>query len=187
MTLFEYVAVAASLICSFAAVRLLGGVTTALRPESRYWIHALWIFMMVFQLSTQWWLFWAYHDIEWDYGRFILALAPFAILYVIASLLVPNDMDAVSSWKDHYYEIRVRVFSLSVALISSMILNTIVLLGHPVLHPRRIIPGTILALFAAGLASERPKTHAVIVLAVTIMMLAVSIAFLRPGSFGIAP
>jgi len=74
MTLFEYVAVAASLICSFVAVRVLGAAAAVLRPGERYWVHAAWVFLVLCILSVQWWLFWSYHDVEWTYARFILAL-----------------------------------------------------------------------------------------------------------------
>ncbi len=187
MTLFEYVAVAASLVCSFSAARLLGGVTATLRPERRYWVHATWVFSVVFGISLAWWLFWSYREVEWDYLRFLLALSPLAILYVLTSLLIPTDVDAVCSWRDHYAGIRVRFFALNLAYLATNTLNTAVLLGQPVFYQQSILTGAMGAVFVAGMISDRPKLHAAIVLVqVGAILLGASFA-LRPGSFGAAP
>jgi len=59
----RYVAVAASLVCSFTAIRFLGGAAAAVRPSERYWVHATWVFLVVVLLSMQWWFFWSYRDV----------------------------------------------------------------------------------------------------------------------------
>ena len=187
MSLFEYVAVAASLVCSFAAIRLLGGVAAVIPRNGRYWVHTTWVFMIIFFISIQWWFFWSYRDIEWDYGRFMIALLPLGIVYVISTLLIPADTAQVRSWRIHFFEIRVRFYALGLGFIAATILNTVVLLDHPVFHSRRIIPGTFGAILVAGLLSEHPKLHAVIVLAMAAWAAVMAVVFMRPGSFGVAP
>ena len=187
MSLFEYVAVAASLVCSFAAIRLLGGVAAAIPRNGRYWVHATWVFMTIFLISIQWWFFWSYRDIEWDYGRFMIALLPLSIVYVISTLLIPADTAQVRCWRIHFFEVRVRLFALALALVAAGILNTVVLLGHPVFHPRRILPGALSAVLVAGLVSEHPKLHAAIVLAMAALSAVLAVVFMRPGSYGVAP
>lgn len=113
MTLFEYVAVAASLVCSFAAAHLLGGLAAVLRPDRRYWVHAIWVANIIFGICLAWWFFWSYREVGWDYLRFLMALSPLAILYVVASLIIPADPDSVPSWQQHYFDIRVRFFALN--------------------------------------------------------------------------
>ena len=187
MTLFEYVAVAASLICSFSAVRLLGGAAPALRPEVRYWVHAVWVLMLMFLLSVQWWFFWSYRDVEWDYARFMLALSPLGLLYVQSTIVVPADTSEVKSWRAHYFDIRGRIFAIGLAMLAAMVACTVVLLGHPILHWRRVLPGSMAALFLVGLVSERPNVHGVIAVAMTALMVVAAVVFVRPGAFGIAP
>jgi hypothetical protein len=125
--------------------------------------------------------------LEWNYARFILALSPLGLIYVVTSLVIPSNIDEIDSWRAHYFEIRVRVFSLSLAILVAMVVCTVVLLGHPVLHPRRIIPGIMAVLFATGLVSERPKVHAGITVLYAVLLLVVAAVFTRPTSFGIAP
>jgi hypothetical protein len=138
MTLFEYIAVAASLICSFVAVRILGGVAAVLRSGERYWVHAAWIFLQLWLLSVQWWLFWAYRDVEWSYGRFILALTPLGLLYLLSAILIPANVDQVVSWRQYYFDNRVRFFGISLATLLVMISNTVVFFGHPRFQSPRV-------------------------------------------------
>lgn len=187
MTLFEYVAVAASLICSFVAVRLLGGIAAALRPGARYWLHAAWLFMMFGTLSVQWWFFWSYRDVDWTYSRFILALSPLALLYVLASLVVPADPMQVESWRVYFYEIRVRVFALTLGILAAMVTTTVVLLGHPLLHSRRVIPGAMALLFMTGMISDRPKVQEAIAIGFFVILAVVGLVFAGPSTFADSP
>lgn len=187
MTLFEYVAVAASLVCSFSAARVLGGVTATLRPERRYWIHTTWVFSVLFGISLAWWLFWSYREVDWNYLRFLIALSPLAIVYVLSSLLVPADAESVLSWRQHYFEIRVRFFALNLAYVAANALNAVVLLGQPVLDLQTLISGGIAAMFGAGMVSERPRLHAAIAVAQVLLMLLGASVLLRPGSYGATP
>ncbi len=187
MTLFEYVAVAASLICSFVAVRILGAIPLVLAPDRRYWVHAAWVFLLLVLLSIQWWIFWSYRDVEWTYWRFVLALAPLGLVYVVSSLVIPANADRITSWKAHFFGIRVRVFALALANIVVMVLCTVLLLGHPLLHPRRIVPGALSALFVVGMASDSEKVQGAITAAYVFLLLGVALVFARPETFSVAP
>jgi hypothetical protein len=187
VTLFEYVAVAVSLVCSFAAVRLLGGLAAVLDPDRRYWVHATWVFGGLYGLSLSWWTFWSNREVEWDYARFLMALSPRAILYVIAGLLIPADTQSVRSWQHHYFNIRIRFFALSLAYVAAIILNSVVLLGAPILHPRHLPLGVLGVMYVVGLVSEHPKLHAAIVMAFVGINLIGTALIMRPGSLAVVP
>lgn len=187
MTLFGYVAVAASLVCSFAAARLLGGLTAALQPARRYWVHTLWVVNAIFGLCLAWWFFWSYREVEWNFLRFLIALSPLAIIYVVATLIIPAGAESVRSWRQHYFDIRVRLFALNLAYLAANFLNTVVLLGQPIFHWQRILVAALGGVFAAGLVSPRPRLHALIVLAFTVCNVITGVLTMRPGSFGASP
>ena len=187
MTLFEYIAVAASLVCSFVVVRLLGGIAAAFQPESRYWVHAIWVCLGIFLISLNWWLFWSYQEVDWNYTRFLIALLPLGILYVTASVVIPAEASQVRSWRDHYFTIRRRFMALNIAYVAAIVLATVVLLGSPVWHPGRVLLAIAIAMFTAGLFSESPRLHAAIVLWFTAHNLLAAVIFQSPGSFGTPP
>ncbi len=184
MTLFEYVAVAASLVCSFAAARVLGGIAATLQRERRYWVHATWAFSILFGISLAWWIFWSYREVEWNYLRFLIALFPLGLLYILASLLVPGDPDSITSWRNHYEEIRVRFFALNLVYLAANTLNAVLLLGQPVFDQRRAVTAAIGALWVAGMVSANPKLHAAIVLLQAGALVVAAAAVLEPGSMG---
>jgi hypothetical protein len=170
---------------SFVALRLLGGIAPALDRDRRYWVHATWIFLGVFSITLNWWLFWSYREVEWDYLRFLVALAPLGLLYVVTTLLVPAEMSQVRSWREHFFQVRVRFFAVNIAYLVAMTLTTVVLLGHPVLHSRRALPFAIVAIFAAGLASHNPRVQGAVVLVFAGVNVVAAAIFLRPGAFAI--
>ena len=187
MTLFEYIAVAASLLSSFVAVRLLGGLAAAFQPDSRYWVHAGWVCLSIFLITLNWWIFWSYREVDWNYALFVLAHLPLALLYLLATVLVPAESSQVLSWRDHYFTVRRRFFALNIAYIGSAFLCTVILLGHPVLHPRRVLIVVIVAMFTAGLMKESPRLQVAILLVFAATQIVAAALWLRPGSFGVVP
>jgi hypothetical protein len=183
VTLFEYVAVAASLLCSFTAARLLGGIAAAFQPGPRYWIHAGWVCLAVVSVTTNWWLFWSYHEVDWNYWRFLVALLPLVILYVLATVLVPAGSSEVRSWRDHYFEVRRRFFLLNIGYVFAFYLATVVLLGHPVLHYRRVIPASLLTIFTAGLVSDAPRLQTAVFFGFVTVNTVAAVLFQGPGDF----
>lgn len=185
MTLFEYVAVAASLLCSFSAVRLLAGFSAAFRPDRRYWVHSVFVVQGVVMISMNWWLFWGLRDVDWSYPRFLVALLPLAVVYVQATLLVPADPGLVRSWRDHYFQIRSRFFSLGVAYVVSLTLVTVVLLHHPLLHPRRAFPAAFIGMQAAGALSGDVRLHAGLAIGTVLLTGVALVLSSEPGALAL--
>jgi hypothetical protein len=109
------------------------------------------------------------------------------LFYVLGSILIPVDAAEVESWRSHYYDARVKIFGLSLAILVVMVLCTIVLLDHPAYHPRRAIPAAMGLLFTVGLVSNRPAIHGAIVAGFGLLLVVAAMVFASPGSFGMAP
>lgn len=187
MTLFEYVAVAASLVWSFAAARLLGGLAAVLRPGRRYWVHAIWVGNVIFAICLGWWLFWSFREVDWNFPRFLMALFPAATIYVTASLLIPADPESVPSWRQYYFQIRIRFFALNLTYLAANFLNIVVLLGQPIIHRGHILFAVFGGLYSVGVVSSRPKLHASIALIFTVCHVLAAALAMRAGSFGSYP
>ena len=113
VTLFEYLAVLISIVLSFGIIRLLDGLPSAFVQGRRYAIHVSWIIVVLWIHVQFWWVFWSYSvDVAWNYPRFLVVLAAPLLLYSVAITLVPRDSSAVQSWREHFYHVRVRLFSL---------------------------------------------------------------------------
>ena len=160
MTIFEYLAAGYVLMLSFAVLRAMSGLPHAVRPPGRYWVHVVWLVSALATCLMAFWAFWPYREIDWTISRFMNALAIPTLLYGYVSLLVPTDPSAVISWHDHFFEVRVPLFGTGVLLIVTVILSNQTSLGVPPTHPTQLGNYAILALYAAGLASAKPRFHA---------------------------
>ena len=110
MSLFEYLAIAFSLVFSFSAMRLVSGLPHALDPTRRYWVHVSLVFLQLLSTAGIFWGFWSYRDVEWTFPRFLLALASPVVVYFNACTLIPEASASVESWRTYYFAARKRYF-----------------------------------------------------------------------------
>ena len=163
MTLFEYLAIALSLIFSFSAMRLVGGLPHALDPDRRYWLHVCWVLILLVGIAGQFWIFWSYRDVEWSYPRFLLTLANPSLLYFNACTLVPEAPASVESWRTYYYSVRRKLFlaitlySLILAADASVALQIPMI---PIDHPARATQAILFVTGVVGASSGSPRVHA---------------------------
>jgi hypothetical protein len=185
MALFEYIAIAISLVYSFTVMRLVSGLPYATRRGRIYWVHLVLLIAFLLWIANAFWAFWSYHDAEWTYFRYILALAGPAAQYYVAVVLVPNEPAEVTSWRDHYFSARRRLwigFGVAAVLLD---LNSTVLVGMPVSHPARL--GTLGNLVAAivGLRVEDARVHGGLAVVGLLAVIAYAAVFLaQPGALG---
>ena len=159
MTLFEYITIAVSLVYSFTVMRLVSGLPHATRRGRIYWVHLLLLLGFLLWVVNAFWAAWSYRDAEWAYLRYILALASPAAQYYVAVVFVPDEPAEVTSWRDHYFSVRRRLwiaFGVAAVLVQ---LNSTMLAGMPVNHPAAL--GTLGNLAAAivGFGFKDARVH----------------------------
>ena len=183
MTLFEYLAVSFSLVFSFSAMRLMSGLPYALDPDRRYYVHILHVFLILFATAGLFWTFWSVRDVQWNWMLFLSALAGPSLLYFLACTLVPDSPSTVTSWRNHFYEMRKRYF-LGIcgwALLASI--NATTHVGLPLFHPLRLQHLLLLILGIVGFATDNPRVHGLITIVGLLLGVVVSVVFYLPGSF----
>jgi hypothetical protein len=108
LSLFEYVAIAFSLIFSFAVLRLVGGISYALEPGRVYWVHAAHVGFQLLGNVISFWVMWSYREVEWTLPTFLFVLTGPTLYYFNASVLIPEAPASVESWRAHYFSVRKR-------------------------------------------------------------------------------
>ena len=173
MTLFEYLAIAFSLVLSFTALRLVGGLTHTLSGTGRYWVHATQNVAVLLMVTIVFWVFWSYREVQWTYPKFLLALSGPGALYFLATTLIPDDPSTVKSWHEYYFSIRIKLFvAFGLWAVLTAMISTVVL-EMRITHPARIGQITILAIALVGIVSKHPRVHTTLALA----MLAAIVTF----------
>jgi hypothetical protein len=183
MTHFEYLAIAFSLVFSFAAVRLVGGIPYALAPGRRYWVHLSFVFHELLRVAAGFCAFWSFRDVTWTFPTYLLALVAPGLVYFLAATLVPADPTEVDSWQDFYFGVRRRYFLAIVCWAVAVATTTTILVQMPWSHPFRLVQLGFLAFGVVGASFASPRIHAGLALiALALPAIAALTVMLRPGS-----
>lgn len=178
LTLFEYLAAGYILILSLGVIRVVAGIPNALQAASRYWVHIAYLLGALANYLVGFWAFWFYRDIEWTFFRFIVALAFPVLWYVFISLLVPQDPASVSSWRNHFYRVRIPLFTVGAINFVVIAVSHQSLLGVPSFDPAELAVYAMIAIFIIGLTSAKPGLHGVLAVAFAFLMTAAFFAVL---------
>lgn len=186
MNLFEYLAIAFGLFYSVGALRILGGLPSALEEKKRYWVHLGMSLLTLMAIASSFWAFWSLRDTAWTYPGFLLALLLPGLLFYCAAVLIPEIPEDVRSWHDHYFDVRRRLFIgyalWGVAAAASATVN----LGMPLAHPARGVHVAAIVVATVGASSRKPRVHGAIVLTMVAMSLAWALTQgLRPDALAV--
>ena len=187
MTIFEYLSVAISIVLSLAIVRLLNGLSYLMESPKRYWVHAAWVILIAIGIPLIWWNMWACRQVEdWIFPLFaLLLLAPITV-YFLAATLIPDAPATVESWRSHFFQVRRRLCITMILLIICLMMNAVVVLKAPFLHPLRVFEGAMVALLLVGAVSEDPRVHGLLISFILCALAAVIASFfLRPGGWAV--
>jgi len=182
MTLFEYLAIAYSLVLSFAAMRIIEGLPYVFDAARRYWIHLVFVCAALLSCIVDFWAFWNDRDADWDFLLFLTVLANPGLLYFIACTLVPRNSDSVDSWRDYLFSIRLRYFAAIGAYFAASAIQTTLFADLPLSSPIRLVEVTGLAVAIVGARTRSERLLSVIALFYIALAAFGVLAFLRPGS-----
>ena len=166
MNHFEYLAAGFVLILSFAVMRGMSGVPYALRPVARHWVHFAYVSVALANCLIMFWVFWFTRNVEWTFLLFVIALLNPILFYVQVSLLVPQDPSTVSSWKAHFFSVRIPFFATGAATFLMVVISHQTLLGVSALHPIEWPFYATIALYALGVTSPAMRLHSALALAI---------------------
>lgn len=178
MSQFEFVSVALALVYSFAAARLLAALPWVLHAERRYWVHTTWFAVVMLALVVTWWGVWSLREVAWNSVRFIWALSIPAMIYLRAGVLVSQDPESETSWRDYYYRTRVPFFGIGVAIavnagLVPWVMGVVAWLEPA---PAHTASAALLVLYSIALVTKRPAVHAMLAV-INFVLLLLAIVF----------
>ena len=170
MTQFEFISVAVSIVLAISVARLLSAVPHALAAGRRYWVHGLWVgILLPFHLGF-WWAIWAYREVDaWTFRGFAATMLTPALLYLTVTVLVSDSPATVESWRERFYARRRLFFPLFFVTLLSSPLRRFTVLGSPIPSEASatleslMMPPLILAV-AIGAFTGKERIHQILVL-----------------------
>ena len=163
MTLFEYLTVAVSIVLALAVVRLVEGLRPAVNSEGRYWVHWGWVVGKIVSCLIFWWNLWAFREgVTWNFPSFAFVFLGPIILYMQASVLVPQTSAGVVSWREHFLSIHRSFYAANALLLLHMTLSPVVLLGVLAPMPGPVVLGLSCAASVVGAISSSVRVQEVL-------------------------
>ena len=108
MDAFSYLSVLLSIILGLGLTQLLTALGRLIRHRTDVqldWIPVLWaLVLLVIYLQVWWATFGLRAQREWSFGGFLIVFAQFASLYVMAALILPEEMNPPGLALRAYYE-----------------------------------------------------------------------------------
>jgi hypothetical protein len=189
MTLFEYLSVGYSIVLSLTIVRLLGGLPAAVASDRRYWVHVVWIFIVLIRSLLFWWSFWSYHEVAaWNFFSFALVLIMPGLLYIIAATLIPDSPSSVDSWQAHFYAVHRRFFIILALSFLVVFAASHLVLGVPLFHPLRGVQALSFVVTLVAATTSNSRFHEVLAVVVLfLILLTIIFFFLEPSQLVSSP
>jgi hypothetical protein len=158
LTLFEYLAVAFSIVVAFSVTRLLEGLVHLIHSENRYWVHTVWSLQTLGNSFAVWWVLFSFSDSDWNYRLFLWVLLGPMILFAMAVTLIPRGFENVADWKAHYFDNSRTFFALQVANVLHVFSLVLVFsfVGYAGVFP---ISVALVALYAAAAVTKNERFH----------------------------
>ncbi len=183
MSLFEYLAIAFSLVASVTGMRLVAGLGHASAAGRRDGVHLALVVWQLLATIALFWLFWSFRGVAWNFPVFLLVLAIPGCNYFNACALMPESPAAVASWRDYFARVRRRYFlGVAVWMLVVTVVSTVAL-AMPWSHPGRVGQAAVVSAGLLGASSSAPRVWiaATAVLFVWYAVLVGTFAF-DPGS-----
>lgn len=184
MTQFEFITVFISIVLAFGVSDILSswGEQIRLRKQVRiYWLHIAWSALLLVLMVQVWWSLWHVVDRPaWTFPEYLVLIAPFLILAVIAYVLTPSLQGDNRDIREHYWSNSGWVFSLAALYVLIAITYTVVIVGDDLLQWRNTIrAGGFLLLLSLALWRNE-KFHALaVIIGAAILISWVSVSLFR--------
>jgi hypothetical protein len=180
VTLFEFLTAAVSIVLALAVVRLVEGLRPAVESEGRYWVHWGWVVGKVVSCLIFWWNLWAAREgVAWNFLSFAFVFIGPIILYMQASVLVPQNPASIPSWREHFLSIHRSFYIANALLLLHLLTSPLVLAGvlPPMPAPIVLSLGCIASVVGAASNSVRVQEVVAALMFATIFMAALTLLF----------
>lgn len=189
MAAFDYLSVMVSIVVGVGLTQLfagIGNVVQVRRRVRRYWLHTLWVLLLVFIHAQVWWSFWALRAVsDWTFVDFGYVLIGPGTLVIASHVVLPELVDDRIDVRAHYYDTSPLFFGMLVAVaLWAMCLEPVMDLA-PLLVPFRALQlaGVLALVVCAASRDERAHSAAIAVIA-AVIAISISLTRFRLEAFG---
>ena len=185
MDAFGYLSVLLSIIIGLGLTQVLTACGRLIRHRERvrvYWPPLLWAGLLILIYVQSWWSSFGLRSFEnWTFFSFFVVLLQTVMLYMMAAVVLPEQLDEAVVDLRAYYDRQSRwLFGFFLATLCVSVVKDIVLSGRLPLGLNLAFHGFFGAVAIAGLTIRRLRYHEALAVAATLAVLAyIALLFAR--------
>ena len=171
MSEFEYASVVVSIVLALGIADILRFLADTLRePGGRrlYWVHLLWILLLLELHMEFWWRMWAFKGLLTVGPELAVVIIGPALLFMASRIMLPGERDT-TDMAEFYYGHKNAFFALMVTTSLWSMLTTpwrVPTDQQATLYASLLLTGVVVAVFAACMVTANRRFHAAVVLCV---------------------
>ncbi|HEX3422563.1 MAG TPA: hypothetical protein VHS33_04070 [Sphingomicrobium sp.] len=127
---FIHVRIIVAVVLGLGLTRMLAGVGRFIQHPRRkplYLTHLIWVAVIILGIVHFWWFELGLARIQpWPFELFVFVLFYAFLFYLLATLLVPDEIDEYASYEDYFLSRRVWFFGLLAATVPVDLIDTLV-------------------------------------------------------------
>ena len=181
MDAFSYLSVMLSIVLGLGLTQLFAGIGNLVqirRRVKRYWLHTLWVLLLIVLHVHMWWSFWGLRGVtHWTYATFVYVMIGPALLVIASHIIIPELLGERIDVRRHYFDTAPLFFGiLAAAAVWAMFLEPIMGL-RSFFVPFRLMQAAGVVAFVSCAASKNQRVHgAAIVILVLILVAGLTVA-----------
>jgi hypothetical protein len=125
---FLHVRVVLGMVIGLGLTRLLSGFAHGVQHPRRkpaYWVHRLWVVSAFVTLLHFWWWQFSLSAIpQWHFLLYAFLVCYAALLYLLCTMLMPDDMSDYADYRDYFMQRRAWIFGLFALSLAADIADT---------------------------------------------------------------
>jgi hypothetical protein len=128
---FSYIIILTSIVLGLGVTRLVGGLAQFLQRRQQrraYWVHILWTVNLLLLTAIVWWTAYRWRAMErWTFPLFLWLLLSPTLLYLISSILIPDqeEQQSIATWETYFFDNRRRIFLLLAVVFPLDLIDTL--------------------------------------------------------------
>jgi hypothetical protein len=130
MDVYLHVRVLLSMILGLGVAHLLRGLARIVQHPKKiriYWVHLVWaLFLFLYLIHFWWWEFSLQKVTQWTFPLYFFIAIYATLLYLLCTLLFPDEMDEYDGYRGYFYSRRQWIFSLMAILFIADVLDTFI-------------------------------------------------------------
>ena len=129
MDLYSHVRVLFSILLGLGVSHLLRGLARIVQHPRQYriyWVHLVWsLFLFLYLIHFWWWEFRLRQVAEWTFPRYFFIALYATVLYLLCTLLFPDEMSDYAGFQEYFYSRKRWIFGFMALIFAADVGDTL--------------------------------------------------------------